>query len=106
MFIAKNCFVVVAFFRSRTSRYARFKNAPSALLFIRSESLPPNPNEGFGIIQRLKKFLTEKQNDCKEREARDRRKIASPSDIVYEIRGRLKISRMNLQAHLKKSEFV
>jgi len=49
MFIAANSFVDVAFFCSRTSRYAHFKNTPSALLFIRSESLLPNLNDGFGL---------------------------------------------------------
>jgi len=53
MFIAANCFVVVAFFCSRTSRYAYFKNAPSALLFIRSESLLTNPIGGFGFNEPL-----------------------------------------------------
>jgi len=52
MFIAANCFVVVAFFCSRTSRYAHRQDTPSALLFIRYESLLPNPNDGFGLKKR------------------------------------------------------
>ncbi len=50
MFIAAICFVVGAFFCSCTSQYTRCKNVPSASHLIRSESLLPNPNSGFGII--------------------------------------------------------
>jgi hypothetical protein len=52
MFIAATCFVVGAFFRSWTSQYTHFKNLPYASHFIRSESLHPNPNGGFGFIFR------------------------------------------------------
>jgi hypothetical protein len=50
MFIAATCFVVGAFFRSWTSQYTHYKNLPYASHFIRSESLLPNPNGGFGLI--------------------------------------------------------
>jgi hypothetical protein len=50
MFIAATCFVVGAFFRSWTSQYTHCKNLPYASYFIRSESLHPNPNGGFGFI--------------------------------------------------------
>jgi len=59
MFIAANCFVAVIFFRSRTSRYAHFKNIPSALRIIHSESLLPNPSDGFRFIMALNKAFLE-----------------------------------------------
>ncbi len=43
------CVPTGAFFCSCTSRYTHCKNAPSASHLIRSESLLPNPNGGFGI---------------------------------------------------------